>query len=209
MKKFSITALETARKNPTDFGKTLKEGKTSESGFGGYPKSMRWLNAICKYHERQDIAEAILSLEKGFSNRKDTAKNRQELETFVEALSIYESKVKKERLSLIKSREPVSLVLTPLLKITGQIPIIFMKPKNGFSAYFIARENATWETELKYPIIQNYIANNIFSCETNDIDVGYINYYTGEFHQFSFSLSEIKSAIKELKIIGESISLNL
>lgn len=66
MKKFSITELETARRNPVDFGKVLKDGTTSASSFGGYPKSMRWLNAICKYHEDQDISPAILSLEQGF-----------------------------------------------------------------------------------------------------------------------------------------------
>jgi hypothetical protein len=209
MKKFSITELETARRLPVDFGKALKDGATSASNFGGYPKSMRWLNAICKYHEEQDISKAILSLEKGFSSRKDTAKNRQELEAFIDALSNYESEIKKRKLSLIKSREPVSLTLTRLVKITGQIPVIFMKPAAGFSAYFITKENILWETELKYPVIQNYIAADIFSCNVDEVEVGYIDYYSGEFHEISFSPSEIKSADKELKEIGESISLNL
>lgn len=209
MKKFSITELETARRNPVDFGKALKNSSTSANGFGGYPKSMRWLNAICKYHEEQDISPAILSIETGFSNRKDNAKNRQELETFIDALSNYESEIKKRKLSLIKSREPVNIVLTTLLKVSGQIPVIFMKPNIGFCAYFITKENSTWESELKYPVIQNFIAADIFNCEANVIDVGYINYYTGEFHETSFSMSDIKSALKEMKVIGESISINL
>lgn len=209
MKKFSITELEVARRDPVGFGKALKDGATSSSSFGRYPKSMRWLNAVCKYHEETDISQAILSLETGFSNRQDNSKNRRELESFIDALSNYESQIKKRKLSLIKSREPVSMQLTGLVKITGQIPLIFMKPDIGFAAYFITRENAGWETELKYPVIQNYIASDIFDCNSREIEVGYIDYYAGEFHETSFSNYEIKSATKELKEIGESISLNL
>ncbi len=209
MKKFSITELETARRDPVGFGKALKDGATSSSRFGAYPKSMRWLNALCKYHEEMDISSAILSLETGFSNRQDNAKNRRELESFIDALSNYESEIKKRKLSLLKSREPVSIQLTGLLKITGQIPLIFMKPDVGFSAYFITRENAVWETELKYPVIQNYIASSIFNSNIREVEVGYINYYSGEFYEISFSVPEIKSAIQELKKIGESVSLNL
>ena len=84
-----------------------------------------------------------------------------------------------------------------------------MRPETGFSAYFITRENINWETELKYLVIQSYIASNTFNCNVTEVEVGYIDYYSGEFHEISFSAKEIKSAVNELKDIGETISLNL
>lgn len=209
MKKFSITELELARRHPIDFGKNLKDASAPSVGFGGYPKSMRWLNAVCKYHEQNDISPAILSLENAFSSRQDTKKNRQEMESFIEAISNYESEITKRKLTLIKSREPVSIVMNSQVRISGQIPIIFMKPDSGFSAYFISKENAMWDSELKYPVIQNYIALDVFSCETDTVDIGYVDYYSGDLFETTFSKNEIKSALKEMITIGEGISLGL
>lgn len=209
MKKFSIGKLEKARKNPIEFAKELKSGISSDGGFGGYPKSMRWLNAICEYHKTDKISDAFNSLEHGFSGRKDTAKNRAELESFMQALENYESEVIKRKLALVKSREPINISINSQLRISGIIPIIFMKPIDGFSAYFVTTENTDWEIELKYPIVQNFVAKEVFNTENKGIDIGYINYFTGEFQETNFSSVEIRQATKELESIGQTIILNM
>lgn len=209
MKQFSITQLETARKNPQSFGKNLKDAKASENTFGGYPKSMRWLNAICIYHQNENISDAILSIENSFSNRKDTLKNRNELEGFINSIVSYESETKKRNLIFIKSRERINLILNNQIKVTGIIPLIFMKPTTGFAAYFISKSNANWQSELKYPIVQNYVAKYVFDSEIKNVDIGYIDYFTGELIEDCFSLSSISSAKEELQMIGEEIALNL
>jgi hypothetical protein len=205
--KFSITQLEKARKSPFDFAKALKNGTSTSSGFG-YPKSLRWLNAIFKFHQG-DINQAILSLEKGFSQRKDTPKNRREVENFIEAISSYEINIKKKGLLFVKSREAITIEINSSLKITGIIPLIYMNPSNGFSAYFISKENEHWQTELKFPVVQNYIANEVFNCEISDVQIGYIDYYSGLFHDTIFTDKEIKSALKEVTAIGKLIMSNL
>ena len=208
MQRFSITQLENARNNPTAFAKQLKSGENSKGGFG-YPKSLRWLNAITKYHIRNDISDAILSIEEGFAGRKDTAKNRKELEQFIEALGIYEMTIKERKYSFIKSRESVSIQVNPQLRISGKIPIIYMKPEAGFAAYFVSQNYPSWESELRFPVIQNYVANNVFMSELEGIDVGYIDYYSGSFHETSYSKIHINQALTELKSIGQTISKNL
>jgi hypothetical protein len=204
--KFSITKLEIARRNPKAFAKLLKTDAASDSAFGGYPKSMRWLNAICKYHASKNISDAITSIENAFSNRQDSAKNRQELESFINSLGTYENEIDKRGLNLIKSRESINIVLSPLMKITGQISAIFMNNDSGFSSFFVSKPSQNWENELKYPIIQHFVAKDIFNVEDNEVHVGYIDFLSGHIFSTKYSDKDIKSSLEELNSIGSSIS---
>lgn len=207
--KFSITNLEKARRNPVEFAKILSGGKSSENNFGGYPKSMRWLNAVCEFHKNGKISDAFESIESGFSRRKNTAQHRRELKMFYQALDKYKTETVKRKLSLLKSREPIHVKVNSLVEISGIIPLIFMKPVSGFSAYFISVNNPAWKSELKFPIIQSFVAGKVFNTNIEEIEVGYIDYLTGEFNETSFSVAEIGTYAKELENIGQTIRLNL
>jgi hypothetical protein len=208
MKNFSITQLEQARKNPAEFAKLLKSGGSSNPGYN-YPKSLRWLNAACKYHINHQIVDAISSIENGFRSRKDTRKNRNEVATFIEALHNYEDEINKRKLILIRSRELVNLPLSPALRLSGQIPLIFMRPSGGFLALFISLYNQNWEGELKFPVVQEYIANTIFSTESANVGVGYVDYYSGTLYETTFSDVELASYRDELNNISRVITVNL
>ena len=207
--KFSITNLEQARRNPAEFAKLFEGGESQEKKFGGYPKSMRWLNAVCEFHINNDLSDAFDALEKGFSGRKNTAQHRRELQTLLKALDNYKNEATKRNLSLIKSREKIYIKVNMKVEIVGMIPLIFMKPASGFSAYFISPGNPAWKSELKFPVVQLFVAETVFKTTAEEIDVGYINYLSGEFNETCFSPSEIAVSGKELETIGQTIRLNL
>ncbi len=207
--KFSITRLEQARKSPIEFAKVLKNGSSSTNEFGGYPKSMRWLNAICEYHKSKNISDAFDSIERGFSNRKDTPKHRKELNLLYKSLENYKIETANQKLSLIKSRESINIKTNSKITIGGIIPVIYMKAEGGFSAYFISVNNPEWNNELKFPVIQSYVSKVIFKTDLEEIEVGYINYLTGEFYGKTFTESEIKARLQELEGVGHTISINL
>jgi len=203
--KISIKSLENARRNTKEFAKLLsKSGDTGSSFFGGYPKSMRWLNAACEFHKTNDISDAIDSLEEGFQKRKNTAANRREMAKLIQALGNYETEVDSRSLSFIKSREPISIYLNRDLRISGQIPLIFMTP-SGFSAYFVEKENAEWQEELRFPVVQSFLATKVFDTTVKNVEVGYIDYFSGTFYQKSYSSRKIKESLEELKDLGDTI----
>lgn len=207
--KFSITNLEKARKNTVEFAKMLKSGRTSENEFGGYPKSMRWLNAACEFHKDSKLADAFEAIDKGFSGRKNTAQHRRELQMFYTALDKYKTEIAGRRLALLKSREKIYIKLNPQVEVSGIIPLIFMKPTTGFAAYFISLNAPAWKSELKFPVIQSFVAESVFKSNVEEVEVGYIDYFTGEFNETSYSVSEINASLKELEGVGETIRLNL
>jgi hypothetical protein len=53
------------------------------------------------------------------------------------------------------------------------------------------------------------VAENIFGTSIEGIDVGYIDFYSGEFYEKSFSILELNNAKNELENIGKIISTNL
>jgi hypothetical protein len=207
--KFSITNLEKARKNPVEFAKLLSGAKSAENGFSGYPKSMRWLNAVCEFHKKGNLSDAFESIENGFSRRKNTAQHRRELAIFYQSLDKYKTETSKRKLALLKSREPILIRVNSQVEISGIIPLIFMKPSSGFAAYFISLQNPAWRSELKFPVVQSFVAETVFKTRVTDIEVGYIDYFTGEFNEVSFSHAEIKDSGDELQNIGKIIQLNL
>jgi len=209
MSKFSITRLEVARRNPVDFAKSLSaSGETSNPLKRGFPKSMRWLNAVNEYHATGDIGDAITSIETWFGKKASNAANRRELRKFITGLGEYEAAVEQKGYVLVKSRETIDLSFQTL-HITGIIPLIFMKAAGGFAAYFISPPNAGWQTELKYPVVQQYVGATVFKSNVSEIEVGYVEFPSGAFYEKKFTRNEIIAATQELQNITDIIIRNL
>jgi hypothetical protein len=205
MNKLSIAKLETARRNPTEFANSLLE-KSAQGGFG-YPKSLRWLDAIVHWHGGTSKLETVKELEEAFSKRKPTKKNNAELADFISALDRYFKEFTRRDFHLVKSRERISLTLNPLLQLSGQIPLIHMKPDGGFAAYFLSDDSSpVWAEELRFPVVQKFIADDLFGCEIESIDVGIVDYYTGEIFEVCYKPNQIKEAMEELSTVGKKIA---
>jgi len=203
MSKFSITQLEIARKNPTQFANNLKAAVGTKTVFFGTPKFTRWQNAVGEYHKQNDLSKAINYLEKSFSKRADTAKNRNEVTQFIISLDAYVAEFNKKGFCFQKTNERIHIDLNSKIYISGQVPVIYMNTKGGFSAYFFSQSGIGWESELRFPIVQKYLAENVYGVELDKIEVGIFKTNTNKFSQQIFSEKEIREAVKELTKIGK------
>lgn len=202
MSKFSITQLEAARKNPTLFARNLKATSGVKSSFFGRSKFTRWQDSVGEFHKQDDLSKAINYLEKSFSNRADNSKNRNELARFITSLDAYAYQFKKKGFTVLDRRKNIHIDLNTKVFISGQIPIIYMNTNGGFSVYFFSQSSLGWESELRFPIIQKYFAEDIYGVDFNKIDVGVFCIDNDKFSHKIFSELEIKNAEKELKKIG-------
>ncbi|WP_205513031.1 hypothetical protein [Longitalea arenae] len=208
MSSFSITQLEVARRDPAAFAKIISSSKEDTPSFNRYPQSMRWLNAISKYHDTNDIDSAINYIENWFDKRKDNSVNRRALRKWILSLGKYEETITAKGYNLVNSRESINIEMRSI-RIGGVIPVIFMKPSEGFAAYFVSKPNSIWEKELKYPVIQNYLSTSVFNTDQANIDVGYIDFTTGDFYEICYNKKQIKEAKDELTNITNIIIDNL
>lgn len=203
MSKFSITQLEVARQNPTQFAINLKAAAGINPTFFGRGKLMRWQDSVSEFHKQNDLSKAINYLEKSFSNRADNVRNRNEVAKFIFSLDAYVTQFKLKGFSLMDSRKKIHIDLNSKVFISGQIPLIYMNTKAGFSIYFISQTGLGWEAELKFPILQRYFAEEIYGTDLDKIAVGIFSIDSGMFSQQTFSEYEIRDAEMELMKIGK------
>lgn len=205
-KKFSITKLENARRNPKAFGSLLMDAV--KEPFSSNPKSVRWLTAVANYHKNSNLSEAVNSLIESFSRRKQTKKNIAEVDTLITALYNYVNEHSSLSYTYFSHRHLLELTLSEKLKMNGWIWII-NKTTNGYSGYTIVNneDSNNWQSQLRFPIIQSYLAEKIFKCNVEKVEVGIINYYEGKHHRISYTTNEISLAFDELKLIGNEIFL--
>jgi len=208
MNKISITNLEKARANPSKYGIELKKGPQTINFGGGRAKSMRWHDAVLVYHDSGELTKAISKLEQSFGNRKDTSKNRRELEDLIIALDTYVNEYNNKGYIHIDKRVSIEKQLASQLWLSGWACwLLNMKDKGGYSGFIITKnvDEINWMLELRYPIIQDYIANTIYGCNINEVDVGVIDYTTGCHHSICYSQEDINDALEELYEMGVTI----
>lgn len=205
MNRFSITQLEIARQNPKKFANSLKVALGTKPSFFARGKLVRWQDAVSEYHKRNDLSKAINYLEKSFSNRADNTKNRNEVTRFISSLEAYVKQFTKNGFSIIDFRKRIQIYLNSKVFISGQVPATYMNTKGGFSIYFFSQDGLGWETELKFPILQKYFAEEIYGTDLDNIEVGIFSTATDKFFQQTFTEDEVREADKELKKIGKII----
>lgn len=208
MNKISITNLEKVRSNPTKYANDLKKGSEIINFSGGRPKSMRWHDAVLEYHKSCSLTKAISKLEQSFSQRKNTHKNRKELEDLIIALDNYVNEYTTKGYIHIDKRVGIEKQIGTQSLLSGWACwLLNMKEKGGYSGFIITNDvdGINWMLELRFPIIQDFISNTVFGCNINEVEVGVIDYTTGNHYSICYSQEDINEAIKELNEMGTII----
>ena len=204
MTKFSISNLESARQNPTQFAQSLKS--KDEGWLGGKSKFSAWKYAVNEYHKSHDLVKAINYFESTFTRWfADNKKNEREKQNWIQILESYTSEHSKRGLTYVEHKKRIRIVLSSKLSITGEIPIVNLNSSFGYAAYFFTKDSTTWESELKFPIIQDYIAN-FYGVDLSEVEVGIFSIDAEKLSQVTYSDQEVADAIKELRIIGQTIT---
>lgn len=204
MIKFSITKLESARKNPLSFARSLKQGLSS--GNFTYSKYMSWQNAVFNYHKSQDERHAIHYLINALLKFKSIQRDKRELQEYIQKLQLYISDHHSMGNYFVESRKRILIDAHPHVKITGQVPIINMNPNLGYRIYFFSKEVFNWENELRFPLIQYYFAEHVFGCELSELEVGIYCFETSAHYQKSYSKMNVTDALEETLKIGEALN---
>lgn len=207
MNKISFSQLESARKSPSAFAKSLNDG--------GNPfrskkpaKFTIWKNAVFNYHkEKNNLSKAIKYFESSYlKHYVDNRKNVIECGTWIEDLHIYVNDEIERKLSTFDRKLRVSIPLTHKIKLGGELPLIKMNNKGGYSIYFFSRESTAWEGELRFPIIQYFVATSLYNVDLSEVEVGVYSLDFKKHLQMTYSASDVEDAIIELNSIGKAVS---
>lgn len=208
MKTISFGQLENARNSPKAFAKSLDN---PDGGSPRFSKFMAWQLAVFHYHkEKNNLSKAINYFETTFlRNFADNSKNKTEREELIEQLEAYANDERRKNLIYVEHKKRISIPLTSKIRLGGEVPLIKMNNKLGYSAFFFSREDAAWESELRFPIIQNYISQTLYNVDLSEVEVGIYSLYKQKHFQTTYKLKEVQQALNELTTIGNAVSLAL
>lgn len=205
MIKIQCSKLEQIRINPVAY---VQGVKTSENGDGGgsYGMFACWQTKIRNVHTGEmNPAEAFKSLQQRFLSYKDSQKNKKKQEFLYERFDPYLNEFNKKGFQYIGSKRQVRWPLTKGVELTGHTPYVFSKSK-GFAAYFFTEAPMKWETELRFPLLQYYLAKNHLDCTTDELEIGTYCLETNGFSLKCYSEEDIEEAVEETTGIFEIIA---
>ena len=205
--KFSLTKLEIARSNPLQFAKSLKS-KTRGNTFFNYSRWMAWQNAVHEWNKNNSQSGAINYLTNALSNFKIVQKKPKEGGYYIDKLQAYISSHITNGYYSLESKHRVLIDINPIVSISGQIPVINMNNNSGYSIILLAKEDLPLDSELKFPLLQNYFASKVYGVEVSEVEVGYYNFERERFITKSFSKIKITKALKEVSNIADVILKN-
>lgn len=206
MNRFSISQLENARRDPISFAKSLS---SASQGYGSFSRYMAWLFSVYNFH-KHDLQAALAYFDAVFNrNFVPSPINKAKYEDYVQLLHVYSQEYDKLNLNFVEYRKRLEIILTDKVKISGELPIISMNDKLGYTLYFFIKESNKWQTELKFPVVQDYIANSVYGVSLAAVDVGVFDIEAEKFSLKTYSNSDVTDAINELKSLGKKISKNL
>jgi hypothetical protein len=159
MIRVSCSKLEVVRQNSTIFAQQLASKTKNRSG--SYGMFSCWQAIVKSLHTDEiDFSKAKIGLEQKFITFKNTPVNRKKQEFLLDRLTPYWELFQSKNLTYLGPQKDIYWNLTPEVALTGRPPHLALNGDN-YVAYFYSEAPLPWQMQLKYPLIQYYLAKDI------------------------------------------------
>ncbi len=208
MIKVPCSQLEEVRNNPNAFAQKLLSENPQPTG-GSFGMFSCWQKNVKDVHkEGLEIPEAIKALQQRFMNYADNTANRKKQEFLLDRMMPYFEEFNAKGFVLEKPMVRIKWELIPEVSLTGNSPLL-VSNEDYNAAYFFTESPLNWESQLKFPLLQEYLAHNFFSCETKDLKIGTYCLSENAFDLKSYDEADISIAIEEACDIFNKIKSTL
>jgi hypothetical protein len=205
MIKIQCSVLEQVRKNPVLHGQILASNITLGRG-GTHGMLAYWQDVSLNLHKQEyDFARGIKELQKTFFNFEETVKNYKKQDFLQDSFVKYHKNFNKRKFELVETRKRINWNISSVGLLTGLTPWVF-KANNKFYSYLFTEREYSWNTELRFPLIQSYLAYKILECDISVVNIGIYSLSTDNFFFKNFSQPEINGAIDETVDIFKKVN---
>ncbi|MBC7401508.1 MAG: hypothetical protein H7289_16340 [Mucilaginibacter sp.] len=203
MIRVSCSKLEVVRLNPSIFAQQLA-AKTKNRN-GSYGMFACWQAIVKSLHANQiDFSQAKIGLQQKFITFKNSPVNRKKQEFLLDRLTPYWELFQSKNLTYLGPQKDIYWNVTPEVALTGRPPHL-ASDGGKYIAYFYSEAPVSWHTQLKYPLIQYYLAKDVFKCDPEQIQIGTYCLKTLSFDLITYSLNEIENSILETQNMFNNI----
>jgi len=203
MIKLALSNLERARINLS----AVVQGMLQEKGPGGSQGFMsKWKTSVRDYHEKD--REVDFSLKKLndtlWQSFKETPANTTRRELFCNSFKEYARQFNELGLTVDKFQLNLNWPIIPEAKITGHSPFLCSMEDKPV-AYYFSELGGDWTKELKYPILQIFLAENFYKCDVDQVQIGVYNIKGKKFELKTYEDFELDNAYMEAKTLLKEV----
>lgn len=198
--KFSHIHLEEGRSNPS-YLKNL-----TSSGYGGRGRYSYWQDAVGHYHKSgnlPDVGEKHI-IEK-FGRFVQNANAKRELDAYLHKYQKYVESYEALDNTTSYTAKLMDMDISFGNRLGGRINRID-ESDSGLEAYLFIKESSIWTAELRFPLIQAYIAQ-YFNRKLSEIRVGTFCLETEEHESRRFSKGDVEGALEEIRNLSYQLTL--
>lgn len=198
MPRIPLGELENALRNPAAYRRKLDNPR--EKRFGTtYASALRF--AIFHYHKTDDPVQARRKLTR-ILDRAGLTKPHRRAEA-EESLDWYIADHQMRRYVTFTTQERVVIPLPPWappdLFCSGEVARVDVDPAGGYASWLLCRSAPrNWSDELRFPLIQGALAEEILGVESDEVSVGLIALRDQAMLSHHFSREEIMQAYADL-----------
>ncbi len=204
MIKVQCSKLEDVRNNPLSFAQSLKNGENTPSG-GSFGMFSCWQKNVRDVHKEElDIPAAIKTLQQRFMNYADNNQNRKKQEFLIDRFMPYFEDFEKRDFVLEKPQIRINWELIKGVSLTGNSPLLVSNVDYN-AAYYFTEMPFNWEQQLKFPLLQYYLAKNFFDCEPEKLQIGTYCLSENRFSLKCYDEIDINQSIEEATEIFDKI----
>jgi hypothetical protein len=204
MIRVSSKDLEQVKNDPALFAANLVSKGKLQARRGMFSQ---WQTVARQLHvEDLSIAEASRQLTSLFTVWNDTPKNIDREASFHTALTRYDELFQKKGFTYFDGAHVMNWKLHNNVILGGYTPWIAKRSKEYFS-YLFTENDFDWESELRFPLLQQYISTNLIDCDPQDLSVGIYCLNKGAFKFKSFKSAEIADAKSEVRVLFNRLNI--
>lgn len=203
MIRVQCSKLEEVRANPVAFANMLKNDKSTNGG--SYGMFACWQTKIKEVHqEKLTVTGAIKALQQRFMSFADNASNRRKQDFLIDRMAPYFKNFDKQGFKLEKTMIHIRWELINDVMLTGHSPMLVSNDSFNV-AYYFAESEIDWKEQLRFPLLQHYLATKYFSCQVDKLKVGIYCLRENKFSIQSYGLKAVENAIEEARSIFTTI----
>jgi len=204
MIRIQCSILEQVRKNPTTYGQLLASNNNLNKG-GTHGMLAYWQDVSLKVHKDEiDLSKGLRELQRTFMNFAETPKNLKKQDFLQDSFVKYHKHFEKKHFKLVDTKRRIKWNMTSSGLLTGLTPWVLSDGRKYYS-YFFTEQPVDWDSELKYPLLQEYLVENNIECDITEMNIGVYCLSTDDFSLKNFSKRELKNAIDETIDIFENV----
>jgi hypothetical protein len=200
-----FSQLEDARRNPARFANAQAHGR---AGFNSRNFRTYLLAATARFHRGMSKTEVLDYFEEKCATKlTQLGYWRQRTNNYKKMLSAYCDVFSPDKSQYVESHKKTSLRVGKHA-LTGEINRFDLRDPTGYKATVIQLAPRVWKDELRWPLIQKAIANDM-GCASSEVEIGVFSFDDGNYGSEIYSDHHIAAAESEAENVLTAVETNL